>query len=374
MSYSTMTTESSVFGGRAFDREKIRSVLVCLDDTKNDKIGDCIVRMSHIKWLQWYFPHAVIHVNSPSKIFTILSKNIPSIEKTTHLPIEEIEYDDYEMVLLIVEARSLYYAGINEYVERKGDVDFAVYTLLEPEENGELKLAIPPLPELEGGLPDPLMKDISRREITVSEEEMLAGKRFLDQYVGKDEKLIIFLTNSSAFNKTLKMSVNIELIDYFASLPGRRLILLDPDNDREFIFRSLGAKLENTLFLKGKSLRETFAFMADERVELIFGPCTGLMHAASGIYNSLLARGLRTTLPHMLVYTGLYYEISHAMDWWQGSLVKCLILRRGKYAQKKIQLLEDMDRTEFLFQQNILPTSEYTASLIKNHLREHCQL
>jgi len=356
-----------------FDRTEARTVLICLDDSKKNKVGDCIVRFSNIKWLQFYFPNARFFINSPSRVFYEVAKHSPAIEKFANCPVERIEFNDYDVVLLLVDDRSLYSKCIGEYIARQRDVRFAVFALTAPQDNIEIMVPIPTLPELDEEVPAHVLDEIRKREIFLQEDELMEGARFLDQYIG-DEKVIIFMTNSSTFLKTLKMSVTIDLIRWFESLPGRRLVIFDPDNDRELFFRSCGVEFNNTVVVKGKSLRETFAIMADKRVELIFGPCTGLLHAGSGIYNNLLKRDIRTTIPHMLVYTGMYYEISDAKEWWEGSLVKCMVLKKDLYWRKKISLLEEVDTRELIFQENILPTSEYTTSMIVDFFKKHCQL
>ncbi len=352
------------------DRFAVKSVLVCLDDTNMTKIGDSIVRLSRLKFLQHYFPTAKIQVNSPSKVFLEVAKHSETIESVTRIPMELVELNDYDVLLLYVDKRTTYSKHIEEYARRRGKLNFSIFSIMEPEDPVERAVPFEPLPRLSENYPADLLDDVQRNEICLTVSELEEGTKFLDEYIS-DEKLIVFFVNASSYTKSLKMSVTIELIRYFQKFSHTKLLIFDPFNDKELFFKSMGTNVENALIVKGKSLRETFAIIADERVNLIFGPCTGLMHAASGIYNFLMKNKLRLKLPTMVVYTGLYYEMTNAAAWWRGSLVKCMVLTVDEKNNRKAKLLEELMESQLFLQEGIAPTYDYTLEMIKGFLQKY---
>ncbi|MBA4055270.1 MAG: hypothetical protein C0490_11200, partial [Marivirga sp.] len=158
--------------------------------------------------------------------------------------------------------------------------------------------------------------------------------------------------------------------EYFKSLPGRKLVLFDPFEDKSIFLRSMNVNMEDVIVLKKLTLRQTFSVMADKRVGLILGPCTGLMHAASGIYNSLIKRSLRSSIPILLVYTGLYQRegIQNTLVWWRGSLAKCLVLKSDENGNKYISNIMELEESELTFQVNLLPCRDYTSEMVQDYL------
>jgi len=361
------------------DRTSVRKVLFCLDGLDNTKIGDLIVRLSEAKIVCHYFANARITINCPARLLHELAKNVTFIHAFTALKAEEIDFTGYDVILLYVDEQGKYAKLVARHNQETGR-NVPCYRLNDSYKFEDRLSAAPLLePLFQFDYPPELIRDMNRREIVLSDGEMAEGTAILDAHLRRtpgNEELILFIYSASAYSKTFRMSVIIELIRYFQALPGYRLVILDPFDDKEQYLRMMNVNIDEAVVLKHLSLRQTFSVMADPRMGLILGPCTGLMHAASGVYNSLVKRSLRTNLPALAVYTGLYERegLQTAAQWWYGSLAKCLILKTDGAGNKRIVTLEEQDEVDMPFQKDVLPCREYTAALVQEYLSQHCTI
>jgi hypothetical protein len=334
-----------------------------------------ILRVSEIKYLKYYFQNGKVTVNAPDGVFSLMAQHCDHIvDEICHHQPETIDFNSYDLVLLLMEEPGRYSRIISEYSKDK-ITNFKVFRLNEPL-NFEERVGVPRVFHeiFSYDYPNDITLDVCRREIVLSQAELEQGANIIDQYVrSENDKLIIFIFSASTLTKILKMKVVVEMMKYFQSIPNRKLILFDPFDDKEVFLRSLNVDVDQAIILKKLSLRQTFSVMADHRIDLIFGPCTGLMHAASGLYNSFIKRRQRNAVPHLLVYTGLYERegIQNTLVWWQDSLAKCVVLKKNINGAKEICDIHDLDASEFQFQNNLLPCREYTSQMLQDYLYEH---
>lgn len=355
--------------GEGMHRETIKRILIIVDTIDDKWIGDTILRLSRFKFIHYYFPHAVISINTSCQVWNSIALHLSYIHQITNYSRETIPYDAYELVLLLVECKRDYLNTITECARHK-QADIMVASIYNSNLREEEDRRIPFLKEVfEFEYPKELLEDIGKCEIALTEEELKEAEQLLDSYVA-DEKLIVYFDKSSTYRKLLKMSVNIELIKYFQSLEGKRVVMFDPfGEDKALFYSSLGIDTSNLVIIKGGSIRRNFAVMADKRVELILGPCTGMMHAASGIYNFMLKHKKRSRPPHMLVYTGLYTgNLTNASYWWKGRLVDCIVIKKDEDGMNKVFRLEDISQFQISVQENVQHCREYTSGMIKDHL------
>jgi len=353
-------------------RESVRSILILIDTIDSARIGDTIIWLSRFKYIQHYFPHAGLHVNAPSPFWNELALYLPHIRRVSNLPPAELDLKGYDVVLLIVDDEAAFLAMVEAYVRRHPGISLSVAFIYHPFVKSMEGKRIPFLKRLfEFSYPGLLVEDINRCEICLSEEEMLQAGRLL-QEKAPEGGLIIYFDRASEFRKMLKMSVNVQLIKYLQSRAGCRLVLFDPfEEKKDEFYGRLGVDMEKTVLLKGLSVRQACAVMADKRVVMILGPCTGLMHAASGVYNFLLKKKLRDVLPAMIVFTGVYEDLGNAGIWWEGRLADCIIIKATKEGDKKLFRLDEVDPLEMRLQKDILPCKEYTFDLIREYIELH---
>ena len=98
---------------------------------------------------------------------------------------------------------------------------------------------------------------------------------------------------------------------------------------------------QKIIFSKGFSLRANLALIGSDNVAFIFGPCTGIMHCASSIYNNFTSNRPPTyEPPPMVVYTGNPGKDNKNADYWWGTspLINCLLLRKQGTEKQMISL------------------------------------
>ena len=83
--------------------------------------------------------------------------------------------------------------------------------------------------------------------------------------------------------------------------------------------------LSKIVFVQGTSLRESIRLLGAKYTSMIIGPCTGLMHCASGIYS------VQKDIPRppIIVYKGFFDRMDESDDlhwWWGGNdVVECIM-------------------------------------------------
>jgi ADP-heptose:LPS heptosyltransferase len=354
------------------NRQAIRSILIVVDNIDDTKIGDTILRVSRFRFIHHYFGNARIAINTSSAVWKDVTRYSTYIDNVTGYEKDRIPYHEYDLVILVVDNKKEYLNAITDHMQAHAqERDLVVASIYDsiPKKPGDVE--VPFLKEIfECSYPGELVSDINKYEIFLSDQELHDASRLLDEHLS-DEKLIIYYDKASEFRKMFKMSVNVDVIRHFQSLKGKKLVLLDPFNEgKEEFYRTFGVDTSNILILNGLSFRQTCAVMADSRVELVMGPCTGLMHAASGVYNFLMKNKGREQLPIMLVYTGLYTgNITNAGVWWRDRLVDCIVLRKDAHGNPQIEKLPDIKQSQLSIQKDVLPCRDYTLSMITNHLK-----
>ena len=112
---------------------------------------------------------------------------------------------------------------------------------------------------------------------------------------------------------------------------------------------------------KRQHIRKDLCILSSSYIKMIFGPCTGLMHCASGIYNHFVKKGEPVSdVPAMITYTGKW----DSQFWWGNSpLVDCLVLRNIEN-KKKLCVLDHLDEDEKYYLDDRLECQEYTAAML----------
>lgn len=214
------------------------------------------------------------------------------------------------------------------------------------------------------------------RELPFLMEERAWGDQWLEANgMQPGEKLFVLLDSSSSRDKLLRVDVYIDLLRHLLKHDNARLLIFDEKNvGKDAFYREwLGEELlDRIIFSRGLTLRQDLCLLGSAYTKMVFGPCTGLLHCASGIYNYLLRKGLpQSEVPLLVVYTGKYIDGNAeacANDWWCDSpLVNCMILReRG--GKKYIDFLNEIDESERKRNDDLLKCGEYTIELLTGSL------
>jgi hypothetical protein len=107
---------------------------------------------------------------------------------------------------------------------------------------------------------------------------------------------------------------------------------------------------------------------------MIFGPCTGLMHCSSAIYNYYKKMGMNENdIPIMITYTGKFPEEQNPAEWWGNApLIDCIMLKSRDNAGCSLIKLSDLPPEE-QERNDLLPCSHYTADHLINYVKTSFQ-
>jgi len=217
-------------------------------------------------------------------------------------------------------------------------------------------------------------------ELYVDEEEKAWANAWLsDKGLQAQERLLVVLDSTTVKSKLLKMTVYYELLTKLLALPDIKILIFDEKNTRKegFYRQLLGPDLARKfIFSNGLDLRKAIALLSSEKLRLVLGPCTGLMHCASGLYNYLVRTGLdRHKVPLLITYTGKYHKKNeNAWYWWHNApLMNCMVIRQ-RGGRKEMVLLHELTEQEKQATGDTLDCAEYTAAMMLDFLTGHLQL
>ncbi|MFA6245537.1 MAG: hypothetical protein WC615_01265 [Mucilaginibacter sp.] len=212
-------------------------------------------------------------------------------------------------------------------------------------------------------------------EIKMLKEELAAGEEWMEvQNVKADEKVIALLLSTSSVHKTLPYPAQLALIEHLTSSIQKKVLLFDENGTdlRSRLNNDLPAHVSGKIIIAEKlGIRMDMSLLANPRITAVFGPCTGMMHLANGIYRFIRNKNPGSRIsPFMLVYTGNFAEFDiayHPKHWWFNSLVKCAVLIRSSVSReaafvKLNQLKADQ------FETCSLPLQEATPELFIDFL------
>jgi len=357
--------------GALSEATRFSSILV-LHEEKITLLGDCCVAFSRIRHLKKFFDDVPLTMNFTDKHNTKyiqgLLKNNPHINTITELQWEDIAFQHFDLIICIMldERKLLHFLDQHYGALIRNEVwKPAIYSLsrlmFEPE---QAHFVFPANSSLNNYMIIPRYG-----ELYISAEERAWARQWLyGKGLRQHEKLSILIDTSSYAGKLLNNDVYFEILEYILNKENNKVLIFDENNSgKEALYRSRlnDTQMQRIIFSKGLTLREDLCLLGSEHVNLVFGPCSGLMHCASGIYNNYVSNGLLADqVPLLTVYTGLYGEKTYSLqNWWgESPLINCLLLRKEAGEYKLLQLRdlpregrEDTDR---------LPCSEYPASLL----------
>ena len=146
--------------------------------------------------------------------------------------------------------------------------------------------------------------------------------------------------------------------------------------EKNFYKEILGDRIaEKFLFAEGTNLRESICLLADKRVKMIFGPCTGLLYIASGIYNVFKQKKhvCLDTIPPMLAYTGKLNMNDiiafHEYEWWNGTFVDCIKLIKNDNGHMEIKIISEEDKNFDEFMINLQECNKYSAESLYSFIQ-----
>ena len=349
--------------------------ILILYEEKIKYLGDFCIRFDKISFCKSFF-NASIDINFTNKenkkYYEALLINNPNLAAVSDLEWENIEFDNYDLVFCAAYDEN----RLKEFICKKYNYNagerFVVFSisevLLAPDPN-----AVRVFPVNSDFMAQ--VQLIARHPglLYVSEEEREWGNRWLESRgLKQGEELFIFLDSTTKRSKLINIQVYFEVLQFVLNRAKVKVLIFDEKSigKEEFYRQWLGEEqAEKLIFSKGLELREDLRIIASSFTRLIFGPCTGLMHCASGIYNYYVQSGKSLKeVPLMITYTGQYPKEENNADLWWGSspLVQCLLLQK-RNNETKLALLSALSEAEKISEEQV-PCSEYTSRMLIDFL------
>lgn len=362
-----------------------KSILIVYDEQRMF-IGDTYRLINQLFSCKSFFTQAYFDLNCRNKKHTALCNallaNNPYIREFNTREWDELDFGLYDIVFCIVqdEARLLQSLQKN-YNDRVPGRPWttAVYSMTAQFLNARLNPIIssvfPPFREI---LDNPAVSiTAAPSELYITRKEVEWANQWLrNNGIKEHEHLFIILDSTSERYKLITMDTYHTMLSHLLNEESVRLLIFDEQNiGKESFYREwIGAEqMSKFLFAKKLGLREALCLLSSDYTKLIFGPCTGMMHCASGIYNNFARNGRpAASLPKVITYTGRYSDGYTADFWWAGSpLVSCLVLRTTAGNQKEAVLLSDLPEEEKKDPSRLLFCEEYTPDLLIKFLPAH---
>ncbi|AEV98671.1 hypothetical protein A4D02_34765 [Niastella koreensis] len=357
---------------QAVDIRNRRNILILYEE-RSTMLGDSCIKSDKFRHFRSYLNSAAIHLNFTNKqnqkYYEGLLKNNPYLDSVTALQWDDIVFDDFDAVICITynEDRLLEFLH-NKYGDRiaNGQMKLPVYSMsghiLRAEEGSSYIF-----PE-NTGLSD-YMKVPRLGELYISKEEQQWANSWLEANgMKKHEKLVIMIDSSAVRSKLLNIDVYFDILKYILEMDDIKVLIFDEQNIGKQNFYSEWLSSEamgKLIFSKGLSLRQDLCLIGSGYTSFMFGPCTGLMHCASSIFNNYVSSGMDAAkIPPLVVYTGWYGKDRYDVHvWWEKTpLVSCLLLKE-RNNKKGIVVLADLSDEEKKMKDS-LPCKEYTADML----------
>ena len=358
--------------------DAVKNVLLVYEE-KRFFIGDTCIIFDNLKYIRSFFKHAALHFNFLHShhlgMYEALLQNNPHFEKIGSSNWEEIPFETYDLVICVTYEEQALLAFLHT---RYGDafaakqLDLAVVSfsesILAKVENSTF--VFPEYPALFTYCNNKTLPC----ELYITPAERQWGDAWLEQKgITTGDALFIIPDSSTNRGKVLNINVYFTLLSYILQQPNTRVLIFDERNMGKKAFYSewlSAAEMEKIIFSEALAFREDLCILSSRYVRVILGPCTGLMHCASGAYNRFVQNGMsEKEVPLMIVYTSTYGgSIKNANYWWGNApYIHCIILKKRNF-NKVLLLLHDMPMEERNLNDE-LGCSEYTAEMLISFLR-----
>ncbi|PWV44508.1 glycosyltransferase family 9 protein [Chitinophaga sp. S165] len=379
MQPSNILLERILENNQQLQVEHVKKILIIYEE-KSFFIGDTCLLFNKLRYVRSFFPNAEVDINFLNKknmrLYRPILENSPNFDNIRDDEWSDIPFEDYDMLLCITYKELLLLNFLYEKYRhqiRNRQFHLAVFSF------SESILAKEPTAEY-------LFPDYEAlREYTVSnsskvpcelyitnEERMWADQWLESNGMKKGERLCILMDSASEKRKLLNIDVYFDFLAGILKQPNTKVLIFDEKNIGKETFYSewLGKEaVKNVIFSKQLPFRQDLALISSSYTKMVFGPCTGLMHCASSIYNNLFRKGMPVAeIPLLITYTGEYLGERNSINVWWGNapLVSCLILKE-RDNRKEIVLLKDLNPEERK-KKDALPCREYTAGMLINLL------
>jgi hypothetical protein len=361
----------------AISKSKVKRLLILYDEGKFF-IGDSCITLSRLAISRLFFEEdTIIDLNCCNKeareLYTGLIKNNPAFTNVTWFHYDEIDYDHYDLIICMTIKEDY----LLEVLHRKGmltgleQLNLAVFSfshmLVIPRQDSALIFPVyEELLEFYGGYID------KPNEIFIDEPEKAWANEWLEEKgVGPEDRLLIFIDSSSSTIKNVSWDVYFNILKFCLKEANHKILIFDEKGADKAAFYNQwlsDTEMQQVIFSVKMKLREDISLLGADCVKMVFGPCTGLMHCASSVYNQFLNQGMPIEkVPLLVTYTGKW----DAMEWWSNApLMNCLVIRSVNEEKQMFRLRDLNEEHKYNFSDR-LHSNEYTADMLIDFLRDN---
>jgi len=376
MSNTDIILQSIAQNNACSNRQNTERVLVLYEDPEFF-IGDTCIKFNLLGLCKAYYSNADVTINftgAHTSMYEAILNGNPDFDSFLHQHMEEIDFLRYDVVICASSKESVLFALLqSKYKKEIAQQQFPVafYSI------SRYILRPAAQPAFEFPVHEALFAYVQAHEssktsrIHISNGEREWGNQWFRQKgVKEDEEVFILLDSSSAKNKLLTTMAYFDVLKNLLSRDKCKVLIFDEKSiGKESFYKEwLGPRLfEKMIFSKSLLFRQDLRLIASTYTRAVIGPCTGLIHCASAIYNNFIANGMpEWAVPLLITYTGKYFqkERNTAESWWGNApLVNVLVLRNAN-GRKAMTLLSDMTKQERASAETLLPCEQYTSEMI----------
>ncbi|MNI29394.1 hypothetical protein D3C73_832090 [compost metagenome] len=369
-----------------YDKNTIKKILFIYEENWF-YLGDTCIFFDKLKYLKSYFNNAEIELNlSKNKYeekYRALLLHNPYINAVYYSDWINCDFADYDMLICVMVNEGDLFTYIEQYyptLVNKFGKTIVVCSLSKEVlvRNGQEVFVFPECNDLI--VFDNLMKQIPS-EIYITDEEKRRGDQWLiSKGVLPTEKVLILIDSASVKEKSLDVLTYFEILSWLLQNPMVKVLIFDERllGKKAFYKSLLGDLSDRLIFCEGLSLRDEFCIISSDFIQMVLGPCTGIMHCISSIFNHMCnvskkqgevtkRRGIE---PLIIVYTGEYHGDNNDpfFCWSNSPLVNCILVSEDAAGHPLISLLK-WDGIDGKNGIRGLPCYKYTSELLIDFLK-----
>ena len=385
MNYSPFLSKISENNSK-IEADNVKHILI-LNDINMFYIGDTCIQTARLRKTAKIYKNASIDLNTCNtkhyQLIGNITKHNPYISNYYNLQWDQIDFTKYDLIICgcIPELSFLEFLH-SKYAEAifSGSMITAFFSVSGNVGFDEKRYGVPVFPVNlkfnDFKLSDDEEALIGANELFISDSEFEWSADWLKKHgLGPDDHLVIFLDSSSVRSKLLMITDYFDILKAFLGLNNIKVLIFDEASigKKDFYEHWLGPELSARLiFAEKTSLREAICLVGSKRTKVIFGPSTGLLHCASGVFNVLLQNGYSKDLvPMMIGYVGNDIGNQQEDQWWGKSLVD-IVLPIKKGNSKELRFLKDVNFDQVFLTNRLLGSQEISSLMLIDFIKNNC--
>ncbi|MDP1880836.1 MAG: hypothetical protein Q8K60_07840 [Parachlamydiaceae bacterium] len=349
-------------------------------------IGDTCIQVARFRKSAELYKNATIDLNTLNEkhhqLICNIIKNNPYISNYFNLEWDQLDFSTYDLIICacIPELPFFDFLSLN-YSEKilSGLMTTAFFSVLGNVGFDDKRYGTPvfPINRLfnEFKMSEESQALMGANELFITDAEIEWGTNWLSNNgLSLNNNLVIFLDSSSARDKLLDITQYFDLLTCVLRLKDVKVLIFDEGGigKKEFYEHWLGPQLsENLIFAERMTIRDAICLIGSKKTKFIFGPSTGLLHCASGVFNVLMQKKYpKGLVPVLLGYVGKCEGSYQEDQWWGQSLVDTvLLIRNGN--RKELNYIKNIDFEKISSTDKFLSSQEITCDILVDFIRKN---